>query len=68
MGIIRRKRESIPAGCEEMEIKVMSSTCTGERVIGFYDRKTRELKYGELVQSDRDIAAFYEKYGIERKE
>lgn len=50
--------------CEGLKIKVMSSTCTGERTIGFYDTKTRELKYSELVRSDRDIKAFYEKYGV----
>ncbi|WP_242836366.1 hypothetical protein [Ruminococcus sp. FC2018] len=54
----------MPKDCEGLKIKVMSSTCTGERTIGFYDTKTRELKYSELVRSDRDIKAFYEKYGV----
>lgn len=54
----------MPKDCEGLKIKVMSSTCTGEKTIGFYDTKTRELKYSELVRSDRDIKAFYEKYGV----
>ena len=44
----------------------MSSTCTGEKTIGFYNRNTREIMYPELVKSDSDIDAFYEKYGFTR--
>lgn len=68
MGLLKRKKLPVPKGCEGMEVRVMSSTCTGERVIGFYDSRTRELKFGELVQSDRDIKDFYEKYGLDLKE
>lgn len=57
----------VPAECEGLEIKVQSSTCTGERTIGFYDRKNRCLLYSELVKSDADIEQFYRKYGLERK-
>ena len=67
--ILKKKRTAaIPVGCEGLEIKVSSSTCTGEKVIGFYDRRTRELKYSELVLSDSDIKDFYEKYGVEYKD
>ena len=59
-----RKVRPVPKECEGMKIKVMSSTCTGERTIGFYDTKTRELKYSELVESESDIKRFYEKYGL----
>ena len=54
----------VPEDCKGLEIKVQSSTCTGEKVIGFYDRKTHELKYSELVESESDIKRFYDKYGI----
>ncbi len=64
MGLIKKKALPIPEDCKGLEIKVQSSTCTGERVIGFYDRKTHELKYSELVQSDDDIRNYYKKYGI----
>ena len=57
---------SIPDECRGMEIKIQSSTCTGEKTIGFYNRNTRELMYPELVKTDGDITAFYDKYGLER--
>ncbi len=63
---MRRKIQPVPAECEGMQIKIMSSTCTGEKTIGFYDRNTRELKYSELVQSPGDIKKFYEKYGLKQ--
>ena len=67
MGIFKKKTvKSIPEECRGMEIKIMSSTCTGEKTIGFYNRNTREIMYPELVKSDSDIDAFYEKYGLER--
>lgn len=66
MSIFKKKKAAIPPECQGMEIKITSSTCTGEKVIGFYDRKTRELKYSELVKSDDDIKKFYEKYGIKQ--
>ena len=49
-----------------MEIKIMSSTCTGEETIGLYNRNTREIMYPELVKSDSDVEAFYEKYGLNK--
>lgn len=66
--MFRKKKMPVPAECEGMKIKVMSSTCTGERTIGFYDTKTRGLKYCELVESESDIDWFYEKYGLERED
>ncbi len=62
----QKKHTPVPPECEGMEIKVMSSTCTGERTIGFYNRNTRELMYIELVRSQADIDAFYEKYGVNK--
>lgn len=67
MSFLKNKTQPVPDDCKGMEIKVMSSTCTGERVIGFYDRRTRELKYSELVQSDDDIKNYYKKYGMKNE-
>ena len=65
MGIFRKKViKKVPPECEGMEIKVQSSTCTGEKIIGFLDRKSGELMYSELVRSKADIAQFYESYGL----
>lgn len=65
MGIFRKKVvKAVPAECVGLEIKVQSSTCTGEKTIGFLDRKSGELLYKELVRSKADIDAFYESYGL----
>ncbi len=56
----------IPEGYTENDIKVESSTCTGEKTIGFFDKHDRKLHYSELVRSERDIRAFYAKYGIRK--
>lgn len=61
----QRKKLAVPEECAGMEIKVQSSACTGEKTIGFLDRATGELRYSELVRSQAEIAAFYEKYGLE---
>ena len=58
---------SIPDGFTEQDIKLESSTCTGEKTIGFYDKHDRKLHFSELVRTERDIDDFYRKYGIVRK-
>lgn len=57
---------NLPKDCQGLEVKIMSSTCTGEKTIGFYDRIEKKLKYSELVRNDDDISAFYDKYGLKR--
>ncbi len=67
MGIFGKFRPvAVPKECEGMEIRVESSTCTGEKTVGFYNPSTKKLMYAELVRNDCDITAFYEKYGLER--
>jgi hypothetical protein len=67
MGIFKRKIiVAVPEDARDCQIKITSSTCTGEKVIGFYNRTTRELMYPELVRGQQDIDAFYEKYGLEK--
>ncbi|MBO5448198.1 MAG: hypothetical protein J5994_02610 [Ruminococcus sp.] len=69
MGLFTKKViKKIPPECEGMEIRIQSSTCTGEKTIGFYSRSTRELMYTELVRDQSDIDGFYEKYGIAKPE
>ena len=55
----------IPEGYTADSIRIEKSTCTGERTIGFYDPKEKKLVRAELVRTDADIKAFYEKYGID---
>jgi len=55
----------IPEGYTEQDIKIESSTCTGEKTIGFYDKHDKKLHYSELVRTERDIRAFYAGYGLD---
>lgn len=59
-------KSCLPAECEGMEVRVQSSICTGEKTIGFYDRQKKQLVYTELVRSQKDIDAFYQKYGLKK--
>ena len=61
----KKKAEKIPDGFKAEDIKIESSICTGEKTIGFYNKKTGSLAYAELVRSREDIKAFYLKYGID---
>lgn len=58
------KASPIPDGYTEHDIRLESSTCTGEKTIGFYDKHDKKLHYSELVTSERDIRSFYERYGL----
>ena len=62
----KQTAEPIPEGFTAADIKVESSTCTGEKTIGFYSKADRKLHYSELVRSQRDIDAFYRKYGVNK--
>ena len=57
-----------PEGFTADDIKIESSTCTGEKTIGFYSKADRKLHYSELVTKRQDIVDFYEKYGIAVKD
>lgn len=63
----KKKPQAIPDGFSAEDVRVESSTCTGETTIGFYSESERKLMYAELVRTQGDIDAFYEKYGISRK-
>lgn len=63
----KKKVIPIPEGYTADSVQVESSICTGERTIGFYNPSEKKLMFAELVRTDSDIKAFYEKYGIEHK-
>lgn len=63
----KNNEAQIPEGYTELDIKVESSTCTGEKTIGFYDKHDKKLHFSELVRTQRDIDDFYRKYGIDPK-
>lgn len=61
------KSSAIPEGFTENDIKIESSTCTGEQTIGFFSQTENRLMFAELVQSENDIEKFYKKYGLSKK-
>lgn len=63
----KKKVLPIPEGYTADSVRIEASICTGERTIGFYDQMEKKLVFAELVRTDSDIKAFYEKYGIEYK-
>ncbi len=60
------RAQAIPNGYTADDIRVEKSICHGERTIGFYNSSEKKLYFAELVHTDQDITAFYEKYGIKR--
>ena len=52
-----------PKECENFPIEIDTSTCTGEKSIGFRNPKTRKLLYMELVKNNDDIIDYCIKYG-----
>ena len=46
---------------------IRSSICTGEKVAGFKDKNTGQIKEVMLISSDKDLQAFREKYHITDK-
>ena len=46
---------------------IRSSICTGEKVAGFKDKNTGQIKEVMLISSDKDLQAFREKYHIPDK-
>lgn len=57
----------VPDGFTADDIRIESSTCTGEKTIGFYSIREKRLVCAELVRSEEDIAAFCKKYGVSRE-
>ncbi len=64
---LKNRSAKIPDGFSEDDIRTESSTCTGEKTIGFFSRAENKLMFAELVRSDEDIDKFYKKYGLKRK-
>ena len=67
MSIFKKQQTlPIPEPFSAEDVKIESSTCTGEKTIGFYDKASKRLVCAELVRSDRDIENFCRKYGIDK--
>lgn len=67
MSLFRRSTpQPIPEPFSAADIRIEESICTGERTIGFYDKKARKLRFAELVRTDADITRFFRNYGLQR--
>ena len=67
MSIFKKQQTlPIPEPFSAEDVKIESSTCTGEKTIGFYDKASKKLVCAELVRSEKDIENFCRKYGIDR--
>lgn len=66
MSIFRKPKTvlPLPEGYTAAEIRIESSVCTGEKTIGFYNISEKKLVCAELVKTEADIDAFYERYGL----
>lgn len=62
----KKRTLPLPDGFSESDIKLESSTCTGEKTIGFYSKAERKLLYAELVETEDDVEEFYKKYGLKK--
>lgn len=62
----KNKAIPIPDDFTAEDIKIESSICTGEKIIGFYSAADKKLHYAELVKTNADIEEFYQKYGVKR--
>ncbi len=67
MGLFAKKAPAPllpPAGCTAADIALQSSICTGESLIGFRRKGGGELLDAALVRSEREISAYYARYGF----
>ena len=58
----RKTKESYDS--EHLKPAIRSSICTGEKVVGFKDRATGHFTEIALIQSEKDLDDFRNRYGI----
>ena len=65
MRIFRKKVKvlPVPKECQDFEIEIDKSNCTGEMIVGFRNPQTGRLMYEELVRSEAEVALYKSKYG-----
>ena len=60
----RKKTEQIRYDAELEQPAVKTSICTGERVAGFIEKKTRHFREVQLIRSDRELTEFCAACGV----
>ena len=68
MNLFRKKPEPLPYDREAMEPAVRSSICTGEKTVGFLERKTGKFHEYGLARTQSDVEAFCERTGTTPEE
>lgn len=65
MALFHRKRPPVqePAHTQD-EVGMETSTCTGEKLIGFKNKQTGRLEQAVIVRSRKDIDEFYRLHNI----
>ncbi len=61
---IERKRREV-YNLQDYQPIIKCSICNGEQVAGFKDRKTGQFTEIMLIQNDKDLESFKERYGLE---
>ncbi len=61
---IERKRREV-YNLQDYQPIIKCSICNGEQVAGFKDRKTGHFTEIMLIQNDKDLESFKERYGLE---
>lgn len=64
----KRKSEPIRYDAEKEYPVVKTSICTGERVVGFQDRVTRQFRDHSLIRSDAELLDFCRRCGVKPEE
>jgi hypothetical protein len=63
-----KKKEEVltpPTDCVPV---ILSSICTGEKVIGFKNTNTGEMVQAVSMKSEKDAENFCRKYGVKRED
>lgn len=62
------KRKTKTYDKEKYTPALRSSICTGERVVGFTDKKTGQFKDIKLIKSEKDLNDFLKEYNIKKEQ
>lgn len=65
--MFKKKKKIIEWDRENLIPIIHKSICTGEAVIGFKNKNTKEFTEIMLIENDNDLNEFIKKYGITEK-
>ena len=65
--MFKKKNKTIEWDRENLIPIIHKSICTGEAVVGFKNKNTKEFTEIMLIENDNDLNEFIKKYGITEK-